>query len=81
MRGDGSLALIDKLHPGRFKYNSTNEQRDGGLIAEEVAKVDPHLVNFDKDGKPIGVMYIDLIPILISALQEQQKEIEQLRKP
>jgi hypothetical protein len=38
-------------------------------------------VNFDKDGKPIGVMYIDLIPILISALQEQQKEIEQLRKP
>ena len=81
LMGDGSLALIDKLHPVRFKYNSTNEQRDGGLIAEEVAKVDPHLVNFDKDGKPIGVMYIDLIPILISALQEQQKEIEQLRKP
>ena len=79
LMGDGSLALIDKLHPVRFKYNSTNEQRDGGLIAEEVAKVDPHLVNFDKDGKPIGVMYIDLIPILISALQEQQKEIEQLK--
>ena len=74
-----SLQLIDKLHPVRFRYNSTDEQRDGGLIAEEVAKVDPHLANFDKDGKPIGVMYIDLIPILISALQEQQKEIEQLK--
>ncbi len=79
LTGEQSLQMIDKLHPVRFKYNSTNEQRDGGLIAEEVAKVDRHLVNFDKDGKPIGVMYIDLIPILISALQEQQLELERLK--
>jgi hypothetical protein len=74
-----SLALIDKLHPVSFTYNGTNERRAGGLIAEEVAKLDPRLVKADKDGKPLGVMYLDLIPILISAVQEQQAEIDALK--
>jgi hypothetical protein len=49
-----------------------------GLIAQDVLKVVPEVVNSDSIGYSID--YIKLIPLLIEALKEQQKEIETLQK-
>jgi len=50
-----------------------------GLLAQEVQKVYPDLVYEDEDGN-LGIDYTGLIPVLISAVQEQQKRIEELEK-
>ena len=43
-----------------------------GLLAQEVQKVFPELVNEDKNGM-LSLNYQGLIPILIKALKEQNK--------
>jgi hypothetical protein len=49
-----------------------------GFIAQEFEKVIPELVRTDKDGYK-SIDYVKLTPILVVAIQEQQKEIEELK--
>lgn len=49
-----------------------------GLIAQEVQKIFPELVYEDGDGI-LSVNYIELIPVMIQALQEMNTEIENLK--
>jgi len=62
-------------YPGKVK-------RQYGLIAQEVEEIAPDLVGerkmYDESYKLIR--YEKLVPILISAVQEQQKQIEELKK-
>ncbi len=44
-----------------------------GLIAEEVAKVFPDLVQYDKQGKPFTVFYHLLTPMLLNQLQKEHR--------
>lgn len=46
-----------------------------GVIAQDVEKVVPELVHTDADGLK-SVDYIKIIPLLIEAIKEQQKQIE-----
>lgn len=48
-----------------------------GLLAQEVQKVYPDLVYEDQEGT-LGIDYTGLIPVLISAIQEQQRKIDEL---
>lgn len=48
-----------------------------GLIAQEVQEVYPELVGMDNEGY-LTLNYIDLIPVLIEAIKEQQIAIEEL---
>ncbi len=50
-----------------------------GLIAQEVEKIFPELVNTDKEGYK-SVNYIGLIPVMIESIREQQKQIDELKK-
>lgn len=50
-----------------------------GFIAQEVQKVFPNLVAEDDDGM-LAVDYIGLIPVLVDAIQNQQKQIEYLNE-
>ena len=69
-----------QLHPVTFRYKAAAE--DGshplqyGLIAEEVAKVYPDLVQYDKAGKPLTVYYHLLTPMLLNELQKQHQRNE-----
>ena len=48
-------------------------KNDLGLIAEEVGKVLPDLVQFEADGRDaISLDYARLIPLLIETLKEQK---------
>ena len=46
-----------------------------GLIAEEVAQVYPELVIRDESGRIDGVRYDELAPMLLKAVQQQQKNM------
>ncbi len=49
-----------------------------GLIAQDVEKVFPQLVQSGPDGK-LGINYIGLIPVLVECIKEQQAQIHSLR--
>lgn len=50
-----------------------------GLLAQEVMKLFPELVHEDKAGY-LSINYIELIPLLIQAIQELSTEVEQLKE-
>ncbi|MEM5867849.1 MAG: tail fiber domain-containing protein, partial [Candidatus Aenigmatarchaeota archaeon] len=53
--------------------------RSLGLIAQEVEKVFPEVVNTDKETGLKWIDYGKLVPVLIEAIKEQQREIEKLK--
>jgi len=61
-----------QLRPVSFEWNSTDE-RDIGLIAEEVAEVISDLVIRDADGQPEAVKY-DRVAVYLLAVIKAQKE-------
>ena len=78
----GGLAEVMKLKPISFYYKDKkmDATEELGLLAEDVVQVEPRLVGYGSDGKLRGVRYEQLTAVLISAIQDQQKEIEDLRK-
>jgi hypothetical protein len=76
--GTKSDKLMD-LRPVAFRYKEAAE--DGshpiqyGLIAEEVAKVYPDLVQYDKQGKPFTVYYNLLTPMMLNELQKAHHQL------
>ncbi|HLK60630.1 MAG TPA: tail fiber domain-containing protein, partial [Chthonomonadaceae bacterium] len=80
--GATSDKLMD-LRPVSFRYKEAAS--DGshpvqyGLIAEEVAKVYPDMVQYDKEGKPFTVYYQQLTPMMLDELQKAHKDIGELK--
>ena len=76
-----SDVLMD-LRPVTFLYRDevggANDERQYGLLAEEVAKVAPDLVRFDEEGRPFSVHYERLAPMLLNETQKQQRTIQTL---
>ena len=50
-----------------------------GIIAQDVQKVIPEIVKERKDGY-LAVQYDQLVPVLIEAVKDQQKQIDELKK-
>jgi hypothetical protein len=72
------LREVMELNPVDWKWNS-NEQEEMGLIAQEVLKVLPELVvRMDETGL-LGIKYAGLLPVMLKAMQEQNKLIENLQ--
>jgi polyhydroxyalkanoate synthesis regulator protein len=72
-----ALEKISKLRGVTFKWKETGK-KDIGLIAQEVEEVIPEAV-VEKDGLKY-INYDTLIPLLIEAIKEQQKEIDELKQ-
>ena len=72
------LLLID----GKSYTKKTNESKSKiGLLAQDVQKVFPELVKTTNDkNKTLSVNYQGLIPVLINAIKEQQKQIKELKR-
>jgi hypothetical protein len=61
----------DKEHGGKY---------DMGMVAEEVGEVVPEVVSYEKDSEyATGMDYGKLTSILIEAIKEQQKQIEDFK--
>ena len=69
-----------KLRPVMFfykpEYENGQHTQQYGLIAEEVAKVYPELVAYDKDGKPYTVRYQYIATMLLNDVQKQYHRAE-----
>ena len=80
-----SLDEVMQLKPVSFNWRKDefptlrfNDGRQLGLTAQEVEKVIPELVSTNPEGYK-GISYEKLTPVLVSAIQEQQKQIKDLR--
>ena len=86
-----ALKVVTSLEPVTFNYKKSADMgsdKHNGFIAEQVVKVAPDLVVFEKDGKtPRAVKYQELAPYFAGAIRELKTandnlkaEIEQLKK-
>ena len=73
-----SVSSLYKLRPVKFNWKDSGND-DIGLIAEEVNKHVPELVHLDGEGGAEGIKYSKLTSLLIKAVQDQQKEIKDLK--
>jgi hypothetical protein len=74
-----ALANIMALRPQTGSFKSTPDVPEHWLIAEEVAVVDPALVGLN-DGKPYVVKTQNIVADLVAVVQQQQRQIEELRR-
>jgi len=78
-RSDAILAL----KPVSFHYTKDIDPQGTaqfGLVAEEVAKVNPALVLPDKEGKPYSVRYDAVNAMLLNEFLKEQRKVEQMQK-
>jgi predicted ribosome quality control (RQC) complex YloA/Tae2 family protein len=78
--GQASEGILS-LRPVTFHYKTdTEDTPQFGLIAEEVAKVNPALVLPDKEGKPYTVRYDAVNAMLLNEFLKEHRKNEQQRK-
>ena len=79
---DASEAILS-LKPVTFRYKRELDPEaipQFGLVAEDVAKVDPDLVAKDDEGKPYTVRYEAVNAMLLNEFLKEHKKVEELEK-
>lgn len=81
---DSALDIINQIRLHSFDWLHTNEHQKIGFIADELEQIDPKLSvggGTEKDGtvhyKTVDTFY--MMGYLVKAIQEQQKQIQQLQ--
>ena len=67
------------LQPVTFRYKKDVDPTgvaQFGLVAEDVAKVNPDLVVLDKEGKPHSVRYDQVNAMLLNEFLKQRKKVQ-----
>jgi hypothetical protein len=78
---DKASETILSLRPVTFHYKTDAKGTPQfGLIAEEVAKVNPALVVPDKDGKPYSVRYEAVNALLLNEFLKEHATVQELKK-
>ena len=76
------IGKIKQIGGYTFDWNdkqNTYEGNDVGVIAQEIEKVLPSLVQTREDGYK-GVKYDKIVALLIEAIKDQQNQIDELKK-
>jgi hypothetical protein len=80
--GDSSEALY-RLKPVTFRYKKEVDRTQSptfGLIAEQVAEVNPDLVARNSDGQPEGVHYEQVNAMLLNEFLKEHQTVVELKK-
>ena len=64
------------MNPVSFDRKNTLSKNEIGFIAEEMETILPNIVRTGHGVK--GIQYDQIIPVLVSAIQQQQKKIDEL---
>jgi len=76
---DKASEAIFSLKPVTFHYkNDKTNIPQFGLIAEEVAKVNPVLIAVDKEGKPYSVRYQQINAMLLNEFLKEHRTVQAL---
>jgi uncharacterized coiled-coil protein SlyX len=77
---DKASEAVLSLRPVTFHYKSdAKETPQFGLIAEEVAKMNPALVLPDKEGKPYTVRYEAVNAMLLNEFLKEHRTVQELK--
>jgi hypothetical protein len=81
-----AIALIKLLQGVHFDWDTTKAKNldfegphQPGFLAQEVMKIIPEAVSYDKINDRYSVAYSKVIPFLVEAMKEQQKLIENMQ--
>jgi len=75
---DGAMEFL-ALEPVTFRYKKdfdSTATAQFGLVAEDVAKVNPDLVVRDKEGRPYSVRYDQVNAMLLNEFLKERKKVE-----
>ena len=75
---ENPLEKVQQLRGVTYEWKDSGE-RTYGLIAQEVEKVLPELVDTDEEGYK-GVGYQNMVSVLIEFVKEQQTQIDALKR-
>jgi len=76
-----ALQKVLAMRSVHFRYKvGSDTTLHVGLIAQELVHVDSSLVDYGVDGEARGVKYLEVIPVLVRAIQEQDARITALEK-
>ena len=79
---ENPLEIISQISGNTFDWNSEKQNiyngKDYGVIAQEIQKVMPELVD-TRDNGYLAVKYDKIVPLLIESIKELKKEIEELK--
>ena len=78
---NASSEAILSLQPVKFRYKKELDTQgipQFGLVAEDVAKVDPDLVARDEEGKPYTVRYEAVNAMLLNEFLKEHRKVEAL---
>ena len=81
---ENALFKVTQLNGVKFTWNDKAEKterekgEDVGLIAQDVQKVLPEIVQIRKN-KTLAIQYEKVVPLLVEAIKDQQKQIEELK--
>lgn len=76
------LALVKQLAPTTYHFNwqQPADEKQIGMLAQEAYKLFPQLVSYDKEKDLYKMNYAGFSTVAIAAIQEQQVEIDDLKK-
>ena len=75
----GSLSNLQDLRAVNYSWISGSVDKNFiGLIAQDVEQHYPEMISEDRDGYK-GIRYTEMIPVLVSAIKEQQSIIDNLK--
>jgi len=75
------LSTILRMNPVKYNWKEGNDKDTKiGFLAQDLRKVIPEVVVGDESKENLAVNYIELIPVLVNAIKEQQKQITIMAK-
>jgi hypothetical protein len=74
-----ALDSVLKLVGVTYDRIDGSAKKRAGLIAEEVEKVLPNVVQKDENGNALGIQYTNLIAYLVESIKELKAEIDVLK--
>ena len=76
---ENASEIVNQIEGVYFNWNKGVDDRQVGVIAQQVKKVAPEVVSPDNNGY-LNVAYSGIVPILVEAFKEQNEVIEKLEK-
>jgi hypothetical protein len=80
---DRASEVLHALKPVTFRYKKEIDPQcksQFGLVAEDVAKVNPDLIVRDKEGKPYSVRYDQVNAMLLNEFLKEHATVQELKK-
>jgi hypothetical protein len=74
---ENALEKVEQINGYTYELKEDDSKRHGGVIAQEINKVFPEIVNTGNDGL-MGVQYGNISALLIEAIKEQNTKIKNL---